>query len=622
MAVEKTGVELNLKENVTAALKRAGAAAIKAGGAMRGAGNAASGAFSAAGASLTGLNQGLEIAKKGMELFRAAVTDNITKALEFKDVNDQSVQGFKDLARETELVRARIGDMLIPVVQGFAEGIMDATGSMSDLIAENQKLVGSKLVEWIGTAANGLTTVLAKAVLIVGKAIMGWEIIIDGVKAAVSAWFGYTWKALSKIVEAASWVSKALGMDGISKHLDMASEFAEGLGDTFLDSSSKSVSAIEKTAAEINAFDATVKKVEGTVKRVIGESMVKAQKAVQEATTGTTKTIEEQRAAIEKAGEAARKAESAVAGKKATAGATQTEADKPTAGEAIGQAAIGEAAAGLGAAGSIISGAVSGGGVGAIIGTISAIVQESVPLQKIFGKLQAIFTDIVASLDPLFAILTPVLGMITGTLTPYIKFVGDVLKKLATTILFVFESIAKVWNGLIGAIASVLRKLGSIKVFGKKPLGALEEWGDKLQAKASVSMSGFEEARRQLEEGWDTASEELDEGAGIIKDTVEKMGRELVNVPAILKVALHEFRAATPEGAAPSMTRQDAYQSAKERTIANMPGRGAGLHAETVNVYQATNTDELVEQAGKEARRQSFIKEGSLAMARAGIAFG
>lgn len=621
MGVEKTGVELNLKENVTAALKRAGAAAIKAGGAMRGAGNAASGAFSAAGASLTGLNSGLEIAKKGMELFRAAVTDNITKALEFKDVNDQSVQGFKDLARETELVRARIGDMLIPVVQGFAEGIMDATGSMSDLIAENQKLVGSKLVEWIGTAANGLTTVLAKAVLIVGKAIMGWEIIIDGVKAAVSAWFGYTWKALSKIVEAASWVSKALGMDGISKHLDMASEFAEGLGDTFLDSSSKSVSAIEKTAAEINAFDATVKKVEGTVKRVIGESMVKAQKAVQEATTGTTKTIEEQRAAIEKLQKAQEGAKAATS-TAAPAAATAAEPPPLTVGQAAGQAAIGGAASGLGGIGGIISGAMEGGWAGAIGGAVSAVMEASVPLQKIFAKLQGVFTEIVAVLDPLFAVITPLMPIIQGALTPVLKALGGALKMVATVILGIGEMLAKTWNSLVGALADILRKLGSIKVFGKKPLGALEEWGDKLQAKASVSMSGFEEARRQLDEGWDTASEELDEGAGIIKDTVEKMGRELVNVPAILKVALHEFRAATPEGAAPSMTRQDAHQSAKERTIANMPGRGAGLHAETVNVYQATNTEELVEQAGKEARRQSFIKEGSLAMSRAGIAFG
>lgn len=623
---EKYGLELFLKSNLQGVLAGAGAAAQVTRGAIAGVGQAAGRSFEVAGAAIVVFNQSLEIAKKAIEVFRATIGDSIAVAMQFRGEGDELTKTFKGYGREVELTKARLGDTLMPVFKGFIDVIGETTGKMSDLIVRNRELIGTKLIEWIGSASKMLVSGLARAAEYVGKIFLGWKAIITVVQMAVSEFFALVTDQLGFFAGAIATVAEKFGASGIGAAVRQAQESVKGLGDEFRRSSQESSDSLVETASNIDQLEKTIESVEKIAREAIAGGMVRSQQELQKSIVGTNTTLEEQRQKTEEARKAAEEHAKAVAAAQTNidkmseariaaidAAANRFEQDarkvdssaggEPSVAGAAGSAALASA----GEAGAIVQGFAQGGIAGGIGASVSALLSNSEAFQEALGTVSELIATLAKALDPIMGIVQLIVEVISGGLQPALSVLGKALNKIASIILGIAEGFAKMWNGVVGAIAGVLKKIGRIKIFGKKPLGFLERWGNDFEDRASISMDAFDRARDRLKESSEKIAEGMGEGSEVIEETVQDMKRQLTNVPRVLKVALREFEAAEAESQVRQRDMTPGYGGA------SVVGGGGSSGATTMpveNVWVTTiaNPDEVaktIEQEGRRNRRQS-----------------
>jgi phage-related protein len=211
-------------------------------------------------------------------------------------------------------------------------------------------------------------------------------------------------------------------------------------------------------------------------------------------------------------------------------------------------------------------------------------------LTKVFGLLgrvlRPLVTVITAFLVPLLTVvatLLQVLGTLIAVvlqvlgpiLIPLFDALGAIFQALARVvaavmwvILGVLRAIGEIWNGIVSAIQSVFRSLGEIEVFGKNPLGFLNDWADSLEG-AKANTDGLAEQMGNLQQIMVTgtapaaetdaaalaefgdsvggASDGASDAASKFGDAASDATEQLTNVPQGFKVAAARFAAATPE---------------------------------------------------------------------------
>lgn len=628
MATEEHGVRVNLRTNLSEALKKAAGAAGEARAAIGHVGNAAGSAFSKAGAAVVVMNQGLELAKKGIEVFRATIGATIETSLNFRKEGDKTTAFFKDFKRETELVSARIGDTLLPVFQGFIEATQAATGKISDLIEENRKLVGGKLIDWIGGAAKLFVSVLARAIEYVGKIFLGWKEIIGLVQIAFNEYFAFVLRGLSFFLDKLSTVADFLGAKGLAKAVRSAQLSVSGLGDEFKSSSEKAQTELGATANDIGKLEKTIAKVEGIVKSVIDDGMVRAQKHVSEAAKGTNRTLDEQKARHDEITAAIEKQKTAIDKLRDSriadidAAAKQFEADAKAIdarqqalaanenGPGLGAQLGGQVASNAGAAGNIAGGFASGGWVGGIVSAAGELLQNSKSIQRTFEVVNKVLTNLFDALEPLLIAVEPLTILLTEALNPVIEQLAKVLNGVATVILDVIEGIAKAWNGIVSAITWVFKKLGDISIFGKHPLGFIKDWAEGIERRAMISTDEFDRARDRLINGWKESADTVADGASTIRETVDDMQREMVGIPQLLKVSLHEFRAA--EGATAGT---QVGVGGVATAGSNGMNSGTTIITNSINMHGVTDIRDMIAQIDREAAFNGVVQNGTLSAA-------
>lgn len=626
---EKHEAEIFLKQNIATALKTAGKAVIDTRAGLATVGPAAKASFSMAGGAVTALNQSLEIGKKAIETFRATIGASIETSLQFRRQGDETVAYFKSLQRESDLVKARLGDALLPVIRGFTEATGAATGSISDWIAENQKLIGQGLVDFLGNTAMMLTTGVATGVNLVAKAWYGWQLVIDGVAMAINKMFSGALAVIDDFLSTTGEIASQFGADGVAGSINKARESIQGLGAEFDRSSDLAASGIEETAAKLAETEGAIKRVEGIVRSVIKDGMVKGQEEVARATTGLTKNIEEQTTALERQGSivddimkkriAAIEKETAMREKDARAFDAKQQAGAGAGAEdaGFGAQAAGAALSGAGGAvGSVGSGLATGGLAGGAAAAIGEMVAQSDALQKAFGKVNEVFAALIGAMEPLFIAMEPIIDILLTVFQPVIEVLGKVLRSVASFLLSIVKSIAKVWNAIIGAIAGIFKKLGSVKVFGQKPLGFLEEWGKDFQKKASVNTSKIDKAQKAISEGYEDTAETLSDGADAVKESTKEIGNSMNNVPTGIKLALAEYRAATgvSRSGIPSVDPVSRGVFSRE----NADTRREYTFLGNVIVNGVTDVESLRQGIAKETESQSVREFGTLSRAARG----
>lgn len=263
-----------------------------------------SGAFGVAGRAIEVANQGFQLLKDSVTIAVETLRMFFEKAIEFRSQTDPMFERFKDINRETELLRARMGDSLIPIIVGLADAMEELSGGpLSEWIAKNQQLIGTRIVEFLSAAAETIINVLVP-VLRVGLSVWkGWEIIITGLEAAIESYLSFVLGAYSKIIAGAQKVAKFLGADGIAGAMDGMIETTAKWSGLFEDAAGDAIVSIGETAQELISMDAKLSSFGKNSLAFVKTATEKTLAAVKNAGTGAKKTVDEVTALQEKAAE-------------------------------------------------------------------------------------------------------------------------------------------------------------------------------------------------------------------------------------------------------------------------------------------------------------------------------
>lgn len=183
--------------------------------------------------------------------------------------------------------------------------------------------------------------------------------------------------------------------------------------------------------------------------------------------------------------------------------------------------------------------------VGGIVQTVLAPMQPVLTalgdaLSSIFSAISPLI-QLLVELNPAMILFKSVLGIFHGVF----KVVGAVFRKVGEFIQGIAKGIAKFWNGIVGFIAKVFKKIGSIP-----GLGRVKKWAKEFKKKHEISI-----------DNWDKTAEESKGVAANIKEANKELSEQMLNVPTGLKVALRRFQSITGEGSGGVDMRQQHQQN-------------------------------------------------------------
>lgn len=248
--------------------------------------------FAIAAKSVVVFNQALELGKKALEAFRKVVVDTVLAAFDFRNANDPAVKQLKEFYRTLELLRARVGDVMIPILQGLADVMGPIIEELTNWINTNRLLIGTKIVEWMQAIGNTAITVVAKAIGVVSKAYFGWAQIITFIKGIAEKQFAAIIKGVGWVIQAhaelASFVS-----DDFAASIQSAADSVNSLGQTFSDSGNESFAKMQDLLNQQDDFAKSLDEIETKVRNVWGEVGVKMLERLSKAISGGRKKQDE-----------------------------------------------------------------------------------------------------------------------------------------------------------------------------------------------------------------------------------------------------------------------------------------------------------------------------------------
>lgn len=249
--------------------------------------------------SVVGLNQGLELGIKAWRLLDNTLGGAVRKALEYRSVNDTVTKELDRFGNSVNVLQARFGDALLPILQGVARAMGPVIESATKWVTKNRELIGSKVLEWAMKVSSVLVSGVAQGAILVVKAWSGWKMIIGVVEAAVSKFFSMLATANGAALDGLSRLASALGMESVGDTLGDIAQSFHAFSDSAEAASARAIDGVAATSAEMSVLEGKIGTVEAALKNGIGRVGVEAQKALAASTVGATTTIEQQRAAID-----------------------------------------------------------------------------------------------------------------------------------------------------------------------------------------------------------------------------------------------------------------------------------------------------------------------------------
>lgn len=280
MAVDKKfGVLITFQEGISDGMKKAGKAATQGTKFIRQGAEKATQAIKSTAIAAAVMNQALELGKKVFEFLRMAVFDTVEVMRGFRSENDKMLKQYDKMAQGAQLLRARLGDILLPILVGMGKAMNQLGGNTEGWLKTNRKLIASGLAEFLFKVANVLNTGIANGVILVAKVFTGWKVLIAGVQIAANTMFELMLKHLAKSLGAFKFLADAVGMDGLAGKLDSAQMAVKGLGDEFANSAEKNKESIQSDMAALDALEKKTKETQASIAGalVVGQKIVAEQ---------------------------------------------------------------------------------------------------------------------------------------------------------------------------------------------------------------------------------------------------------------------------------------------------------------------------------------------------------
>jgi hypothetical protein len=287
MADREYGILISVKDGATKALKGVGVSA-----------KLAAKAFKVFAISSALLNQTLELGRKAFEVLRFAIFDTMAKAIEFRKAGDPMIQWFQDMKRESELVRARLGDALLPVMKTLSDVFMEVTGGISNWIEANRVLIATRLVEWIFTLGKWLTKVLNPAVKVLAHGFLALKVVWFALKSAFNSVWSFIAARIADVLDSVSMLA-GLFSDKLAASISETKDSMQTLSEVFESSNDEAITGLVNTTLQFGKVGDAVDAATIKVDNFFDTFRERGLKAVRQSTAGINKTVEEQTKAIE-----------------------------------------------------------------------------------------------------------------------------------------------------------------------------------------------------------------------------------------------------------------------------------------------------------------------------------
>lgn len=240
-----------------------------------------------------------------------------------------------------------------------------------------------------------------------------------------------------------------------------------------------------------------------------------------------------------------------------------------------------------------------GGTWGAVSAVVLALINHSQTLANLMGIINPLMQAFADMIGALLSPLLPLVVVISTTITPIFKVLGAILsalmpvfellfpvfKTLGIVVLGVANTIANVWNMLVGIIDAI-------------PFVNMSKY--------YIDTKGLSDAMKELSElTWEEAM-----ARAVNTDKIKEATEAMRNVPSGFKVALRRFEATIPQG-------MSASSATLTNAIVNNKSEEIHIHIEG-DVYGVQDLDRKIEEAIAKARRKQGLAAHGLTGAKAG----
>ncbi|NVJ13124.1 hypothetical protein [Myxococcus sp. AM010] len=208
---------------------------------------------------------------------------------------------------------------------------------------------------------------------------------------------------------------------------------------------------------------------------------------------------------------------------------------------------------------------------------LGELVEPLVPPLVMLGQLLQGLAPLLSALAQAVMIVIAPLNIIAG---PALKALFEVLKFVATIILYVAQALGKVWNTIIRAVQSVIR--GISKAVEWLGIDALKDFANSLD-RLKVDTDAMGESLAALRDmTWESAEAKAKETAEVLRNTaaLQKATEALSNVPAAWRVNLRRYESQDAQegpSAEPTPTPPPPTHQQQSGTRAPRPDPGDGI---------------------------------------------
>lgn len=259
---------------------------------FRGFGKNVTGSLGSIKAALMMQHPALALLRQGWRLVSHAISDAVKTALQFQTAAVR--QEFAEFGKSVDLVKARIGDALLPTIRAFMESLKPAVDRTRAWLTVNNQLVASKVLDWTLSVARFLVNYVVPALGWVAKGFLGVRMVID----LVMFQFNKLQEILSlgweKILSTAAKLARLVGADGLAGGLEEAAAFAQSWRESFGESAAANLADLEAQVDAIDTMDRAATFLRDALNGVVSDAALNGQKNLRSAVVGGTTSLKEQ----------------------------------------------------------------------------------------------------------------------------------------------------------------------------------------------------------------------------------------------------------------------------------------------------------------------------------------
>ena len=285
MALREVGIVINAKDTASKVFDKVSGSVQRTEVNVQSFGQTAESSLSVAEQAVSLLYYSLELAEQAASAFQRTIDDVIDSSLALRKAGDPLVEFFDTARLNSEMLSARIGDVLTPVIVGLGKAVEWNDTTLERYLVTNRKMLSLGIVEFLERTAMTLVDGVGWALQQVTAAWNFMKVTAMDVRAA----FAYVFTEMSDSLLVVANQVIAVGKV-------FSSDMLVSAGESLRDSIRETVDEMKDAGDEANALRTAIEKEQAASEKSIEQRINGIRALVKEGAATTRKVVEEARA--------------------------------------------------------------------------------------------------------------------------------------------------------------------------------------------------------------------------------------------------------------------------------------------------------------------------------------